>query len=167
MKFFGTGLRNVLMLGLFCAPLMANAGGTLTIPEKAKYVNAKKVRSAIVVECKLPETLSDYIKKSAKGYDKVVQVASIKRAKGDVLDVKIESASGHGGGGWGVGGGRRTLIAVGKLKRNGKTIGSFTAHRGTTRGRRTCGALQYVSKAVAKDIGAWLANPTKGARLGE
>ena len=166
MKISVSVLRGVFLLGVFCSPLMANAGGTLTIPEKAKYVNAKKVRSAIVVECKLPETLSKHIKSFAKSYNKVVMAKSLKGAKGDVLDVKIENAMGHGGGGWGMGS-RRTLTAVGKLKRNGKTIGSFTAQRGTTRGRRTCGALQYVSKAVAKDIGVWLAKPTKGARLGE
>lgn len=166
MKLSGSVLRSVFLFGILCVPLAANAGGTLTLPEKSKYVNAKKVRSAIVVECKLPETLSKHIKSFAKSYDKVVMAKSLKGARGDVLDVKIENAMGHGGGGW-AGGGRKTLIAVGKLKRNGKTIGSFTAQRGTARGRKVCGSLQYVSKAVAKDIGAWLASPTKNARLGE
>lgn len=166
MKPISTFVRGIFVIGLFCTPLAATAGGTLTIAKKMDWVDAKKVRAAIVTECKLPETLSKFIKKSAKGYDKVVQVDSLKGAKGDVLDVKIENAMGHGGGGWGMGG-RRTVIAVGKLKRNGKVVGSFTAQRGTTRGRRTCSALQYVSKAVAKDIGIWLKKPTKDARLGE
>lgn len=147
-------------------PVSVFAGGTLTIPEKADFVDAKKIRAAIVTECKLPETLSKTIRKAAKGYDKVEQVGSLKGAKGDVLDVKIEDAMGHGGGGWGMGG-RRTVKTVGTLKRDGKVIGTFTAQRGTSKGRRTCSALQYAAQAVAKDIGVWVASPTMDARLGE
>ncbi|MBE9516885.1 MAG: hypothetical protein IME93_07880 [Proteobacteria bacterium] len=133
-------------------------------------MDAKKIKPAIVTQCKLPSRLSTFIKKYNKTYDKVNQVDSIKGAKGDVLDVRIVSATGrYRGGGFipRAGGGRNYLEAKGTLKRNGKTIGTFTAGRGTSRGGRVCGTLAHIAKSVGRDIAVWLASPAKGSRLGE
>lgn len=167
-------IRNFLHVTIFItsllAPLAANAGGTLTMAKKMDWVDAKKIKAAIVTECKLPERLSEFIKKYNKAYDKIEQVDSLKGAKGDVLEVSIVDAVGfYRGGGFGVphSGGRNYLEAKGKLKRNGKVIGSFSVARGTSRGGRVCKTLAHISKSLGRDIAVWLENPQKNSKLGE
>ncbi len=169
MKHINSFVRGMFVVGLFCAPMAANAGGTLTMAKKMDWVNAKKIKAAIVTECGLPERLSDFIKKYNKTYDKINQVNSIKGAKGDVLDVRLVDATGYyrGGGFVPSAGGRNYLEARGKLIRNGKVVGSFEVARGTSRGGRVCKTLAHISKSLGRDIAEWLAKPRKNAKLGE
>lgn len=79
--------------------------------------------------------------------------------------MQIVAAAGTGGGAWS---GRKSLVVEGTLSENGRQIGSFVAERTSGKSYRgTCALLGRSAKAIGKDVGEWLASPTKSARLGE
>jgi hypothetical protein len=54
------------------------------------------------------------------------------------------------------------------LKEGGRTVATARGKRVTAQPLGgTCDQLQKVGRAIAVDIGAWLANPTAGAELGD
>lgn len=143
--------------------LSVQAGGTLTIVKSAPFAHPDQVRAAIKAECKLSENIPEYVRTLGSGYD-AFKLGSA-GASGDVLELKITQAHGIGGG-WHATG-RRVVSVHGTLKRGGKVVGTVEAQRGTARGKRVCQSLDVAAKAVAKDIGQWLAKPTMNARMGE
>jgi len=148
---------------------MAQDVTTLVIPEKIAFSKDCPVNDKVRNECQLEEKTLRFIKKfNRSNYQLVTQ----KPASGDyhVLTAEIVNVIGAGGGAWS---GAKSVKVKGTLKdAKGKVLGSFQAGRYSGGGafagyKGTCSIMGRCTKAIGKDIGIWLTNPTMDARLGD
>lgn len=130
------------------------------IGRKIPYAQPDQVREAIRKECDVETQLATFLAEEAKG--KVEQVDDVAKAKGPVFDAKVTTVW-AGGGPWGAAG----IQVEGELREGGKTVGSVTAKRNTTRGGGACSKLGVSAKVIAEDLAKWLESPSMGAKLGD
>ncbi|HEX9627409.1 MAG TPA: hypothetical protein VGA00_10780 [Acidiferrobacterales bacterium] len=154
-------------IGLLCSlPALALAAGTLALPKTAPYHKDLDVRENIKTECKLDQNLMQFVETYAKqNFDKIVMVDKVgPKTKGQALAVTIMHVEAVGGGPWS---GKKSVTVEGTLYNNGKAVGNFRGMRQTKGGYKTCANLNHIAKSLGKDIGGWLKNPVKDARLGD
>jgi hypothetical protein len=168
------GVRSTLVLVFFVLlPLSSHAGGfgTLNLQKTASFDKSLHVPDAIRADCQLDVKVIDFIESSAGAdFDRIALVEeATPNAGGRTLAITITDLSGEGGGAWS---GPKHLSIAGTLWKDGKVVGTFTAHRVTSGGiggayRGTCSLLGRCARALGKDVAAWLRNPTMGAKLGD
>ena len=143
--------------------MLAYSGETLVVPELVSYKEGLVVRGRIQEECGLESRVADDIASAAKNaYNKVTR----KKSGGSyhILEVEIVDVFGAGGGAWS---GPKYIELKGTLKdQGGKMIGSFRARRHSMVGVGTCSILKRCSKALGRDIAAFLLEPETDAYLG-
>ncbi len=159
------------LIFLVVVPFYAGANGTLNLQKTAAFDKSLSVPDAIRTGCQLDSKLIDFIESSASAdFEKIALVEDVSpNAAGRTLAVTITGLSGAGGGAWS---GPKHLSIAGTLWKDGKVVGTFTAHRVTGGGmwgayRGTCSLLGRCARALGKDVAGWLKNPTMGARLGD
>lgn len=167
---FVRNLSALLLIAIF-ATATSYADDEVTIQEAIPFSKNLMVPQAVRRDCQLPTKLAMFIKKYAAKYRVNVKMTSgsLRRVRGRVLDIKIINILGTGGGAWS---GAKFATIKGRLTENGRLRGSFIAARATGGGafggfKGTCSLLGRVVKALGKDVGRWLQNPSIDARLGQ
>jgi hypothetical protein len=147
-------------------PVTTFAAGSITVPKKVPYSKDVHIPDAVRAECGLEQKTAEYVRDALGGkFDKVSVADSVSGSTpGKALSLKITSVLAPGGGAWS---GPKSVTVEGTLYDGGKTIGSFTARRHTTRGHGTCGMLQRDAKEIADDISKWIGSPGMGDKLGD
>jgi hypothetical protein len=143
----------------------AQADG-VKVPNPVPYADDVQVRKEIRDECKLGEKIASYIE--AYG-DEIELVEGELGTSGRVLDVAISSVYAPAGGGRS---GPKWMELLGTLKEDGKRVASFHAKRFSTGGvfggfKGTCAIIGRSTKALGKDVAAWLKAPKDDADLGD
>lgn len=146
------------------APMMAFAAGPVTVVRTIPYadgIGSDDVRKECDWNTELTADIGDYYR------DGLVLVDQLPVVPGTTtLWLQITAVHAAGGGNFS---GPKWAIVKGELRNGGQILGSFEAGRGTSGGGfrfTACSVLSHVGKAIAKDIGIWLKNPTMDARLG-
>ena len=133
----------------------------IRLADKVELSEASGASAAVREQCGLQTGLPEWVRSAASN----VELVSGHPQGGRVLELKILEVHAPGGGPFS---GPKSMLVAAELKEGGRTVA-------TARGKRmtagpfggTCGQLDKVGRAIAVDIGAWLANPTKGAELGD
>lgn len=151
--------------------------GTLAIAPVI-FTKGLQVRQAVRKECQLLTKLPSFIQSYSQDQYATINLSAKKRAahylKVEIIDVPQFKKSGWNGRRSSIyGGGSGQWVAVkGTLIRKGKKTVSFKASRISSGGfmggyKGTCALLGRCTKALGKDIAAWLKNPINGAELGD
>lgn len=156
------------MLFLFLPSLLA--ADVVVVPKKIPFGKDLSVRDAVRAECQLEEKIAKFMVKYGEKH--AYKVVREKPKSGDyvVLSAEIIEVIGAGGGAWS---GSKSIKIKGNLKdQNGKVVGTFTAGRYSGGGafagyKGTCAILGRCTKAIGKDVAAWLANPKMKSVLGD
>jgi len=165
---------NGMFFGLLTLLLMfsftVQAADVIVVPKKIPFGKETMVRDNVRAECKLEEKIAKFIVDYGKkhGY----QIVDEKPASGPykILSAEIITVVGAGGGAWS---GAKSIKIKGDLKdQDGKVVGNFTAGRYSGGGafagyKGTCSILGRCTKAIGKDVAAWLANPNTNSMLGD
>ncbi len=149
----------------------ADGVGTLNLQKTASFDRTLQVPDAIRSGCQVDSKVINFIESSAGAdFERIALVEEAAPNTGErTLSVTITSLSTEGGGAWS---GPKHLTIAGTLWKDGKIVGTFTAHRVTSGGiggayRGTCSLLGKCARALGKDVAAWLKNPTMDAKLGD
>lgn len=162
---FGSLLAGVCALSLFAGAAAAQ-GPSVRVQRAIPYAPGSGAPQAVMDQCDLQTKIPQYLSE----FSPLVELVDGRPGtRGRVLDMKISSIRAPGGG---VFSGRKWVTVTGTLRENGREIGSFTAARHSMGGATgaftgNCGILARAGHAIAQDVAAWLAAPTKRARLGD
>lgn len=159
----GGALVVIFITILVSLPSTGVAEDDVKVLRTISFDSEAKIRQAVKDECKIETDVPHFIDAYS---DQVQLVDGPLGKKGRVLDLTIVDARAAGGGMYS---GTKWLTVKGVLKENGSKIGSFTAKR-TTVGLfnlGACSAARRCSKAVGKDIAAWLKDPKSDSTLGQ
>ena len=137
----------------------ANQG--VSIQRVIPFASGSGATKAVINECRLQASIPISIQAKASG---VELVDELKPKKGRALNLTISKVHAKGGGPFS---GARWIIVTGTLTSKGKTVGSFSAQRTSTKPANTCTVLGHIADVMTSDIASWLANPTMNAQLGE
>jgi hypothetical protein len=156
---FGVGL-------LLAAPLGAQQNASIHIAP-IKFQNEDLIERAIVTDCDLPNVQLAELQRAAS--EERVPLAAQSGDAGRTLEIQIVNAV---AGGNAFVGHQKGVTLTGKLFENDREVASFSAMRSSGGGafggfKGSCAVLNRCAETLAKDITAWLGNPTTGARLGE
>ena len=128
------------------------------------YAKGVEVRQAVRDQCQLETKVPGYI---AEFGSDVVLVDRL--GGGRVLELAITEVHAPGGGGFS---GPKWMTVTGSLREGRRVVGTFRAKRFTTGGafaafKRTCSIIGRCTKAIGRDIAAWLGNPGMDSKLGD
>jgi hypothetical protein len=143
---------------------LASAGAAaqpIRLADRVEISAASGATAAVREECGLQASLPEYVRAAASD----VQLVEGHPQGGRVLELNVLEVHAPGGGPFS---GPKWLLVSAELKEGGRTVA-------TARGKRvtaepfggTCGQLSKVARAIAADLAGWLANPTKGAEIGD
>ena len=135
----------------------------------ARYASNSRIANNIKKECKITTQLITFIQESAQKNGVNVKVVNHIPAGALALNVEITDAISQGNAF--IGHNKFTAIS-GRLKKSGKSIGSFLAARRSGGGffggyKSSCSVLGRTVKALGQDVGKWIVHPTKGDELGD
>jgi hypothetical protein len=151
---------------LVAAPLGAQESTSIHIAP-ITYQNEQLIEKAIVTDCDLPNVQLAELQRTAAGTS--VTLAPQRADASRILEIQIVNAV---AGGNAFTGHQKGVTLVGKLLEGDREIASFSAMRSSGGGafggfKGSCAVLNRCAETLAKDIAAWLDDPTAGARLGE
>jgi len=145
---------------------------TVAMAVAVPYQDEKVIQPNIVAECvdlglKISQFTQEFGSKNSIEIQFVDELNP--SAPGKVLKVEITQAISSGNAFIGH---AKYVSVAGTLYENGKEVASFTGSRHSGGGafagyKGSCSVLGRCSKALGKDIAAWLKNPVNGARLGD
>ena len=143
----------ILLIGLSQS---AVAGNQVTISNKIPYLSDQVGTADLQKECTWNSTMPAAIVAQSKG-----TVVSTDQDMANVAGKKLIIVATHvhaiGGGGFS---GPKWIRIEGKLTDGDQLIGNFELRRTTKGGKFTaCTTLEYISKALTKDVLKWLKNP--------
>ena len=164
--------KAILAVFIFFTSLQLVAGGTLVVPEKIAFGKETMVPPKVRTECQLEEKIQSFLIEYSKTHGTYDTITTEKPSSGEyhVLEAEIIEVVGPGGGAWS---GTKSVKIKGSLKdQDGKVLGTFTAGRYSGGGafggyKGTCAILGRCTKAIGKDVAAWLTNPREGDALGD
>lgn len=142
------------------------AAGTVKVQRTIGFSDGADVRPKIREECRLQTKVPKFLSDFSSAVDLVE--GDVGQA-GRVLSMRITDVHAPGGGMFS---GPKWMTVKGELRQDGRTIGSFTARRGSGGGvfggyKGTCAIIGRCAKAIGKDIAAWLESPANDSRLGD
>lgn len=153
------------------SPLFA-ADKSLAILGVASFANEGDIPFAVRKECDLETYIPKFVHRYARKAYPDSRLANAGNTGSDhVLNMTIIKVHAEPGGKYS---GAKWVQIKGELKdEKGKLIGSFTGQRTTSGFKtgfspgKTCKFLQRVGRALGKDIGVWLRNPSINSYIGE
>jgi hypothetical protein len=156
-----TFLRQTALAALLLAAAPA-AGEAIRLSDRVELGAASGATAAVRDECGIQTSLPQAVSDAARDVELVSGAAKGRRT----LELAIVEVHAPGGGPFS---GPKWLTVTAELREGGGLVASARAKRVTSGafGGGTCAQLQKVVRAVAVDIAAWLANPTRGAELGD
>ena len=143
----------VAILFIAAAPGWAGTKVAAKIKYHPQSGSSPKVKKECALDTKIPEIFAESIEGLSIGG------GGGTRLELTIRDVHAPPAGMFSGPKW--------VTVYGTLKKGGREIGTFRAKRNTFTGKGTCGMLTRCVAAMADDVGEWLKNPTKDARLGD
>jgi hypothetical protein len=131
-----------------------------TIP----YAKGVEVRQAVRDQCRLETKVPGFVAEYGSDVVLVDQLGG-----GRVLELAITQVHAPGGGAFS---GSKWMTVTGTLREGGRVTGTFRAKRYTTGGafaafKGTCSIIGRTTKAIGRDIAAWLENPGMDSKLGD
>ncbi|MDH3212208.1 MAG: hypothetical protein OEM05_06960 [Myxococcales bacterium] len=128
------------------------------------YAQGVEVRQAVRDECQLETKVPGYIAQFGSDVVLVDQLGG-----GRVLELAITEVHAGGGGSFS---GPMWMTVTGTLREGRRVVGTFRAKRFTTGGafagfKGTCSIIGRSTKAIGRDIAAWLENPGMDSKLGD
>lgn len=161
-------LKTAFLLVAIVASSAASAA-TVYVPRPVPYDEDADIAGNIKRECRINEQLADYIREFAPAGTTIEFYTDAPPADGQVLDVVIRDAVSSGNAFVG----HRKFVSVrGELRDGDAVTASFKGRRDSMGGmfagyKGSCSVLGRTVKALGKDIGEWLASPSKDADLGD
>jgi len=158
-------------IALLLAALVVLAAGpalaqTVQVPRSIPFAENADVREKVKDECALQTKIPTFL---AEFSDSVELVDGAPATSGRSLQIEITAVHAPGGGAFS---GPKSVSVKGTLMEDGQAIGDFRATRYSGGGvfggyKGTCAVAGRCAKAIGKDVAGWLANPSKGALLGD
>ena len=150
-----------------CLLLLTAAGHaaeTIGIPAEVPFHPDADVPDRVREQCNLGTKVAEFITR----YNRDVEFSDTP-GEGRYVEMSITEVFAAGGGAWS---GPKWMEVTGTLMENGEKVAGFRAKRFSTGGafggfKGTCAIIGRCTKALGKDIGNWLKNPTDGAELGD
>ena len=150
-----------LTLAALLTSTAAAAGPPIRLADRVELSDASGATAAVREQCGLQTGLPQWVAAAASD----VELVSGRPEGGRVLELRVVEVQAPGGGPFS---GPKSIIVAAELKQDGRTVATARSKRLTVEPfGGTCGQLAKVGRAIAVDIGAWLADPTKGAELGD
>jgi hypothetical protein len=155
--FLATGLGALLLAG--ASP---GAAEPIRLSDRVEFSASSGATSAVREECGLQASLPQAVRDAAGEVELVSGPAKGRRT----LELAIVEVHAPGGGPFS---GPKWMTVTADLREGGERVANARAKRVTSGafGGGTCSQLQKVARAIAVDLGAWLAHPTRGAELGD
>jgi hypothetical protein len=149
------------------ATFTAIHGEPVRVLKVVPWAESAQVKENVKQQCQPGAALAEELAKSASNVQLVDSTAG--GGSGLVLDMRITEAHVVPGGAFS---GTKGIGVEGTLTRGRQVVGSFRDYRRSLGGatgvfKGNCGILEHAARAVARDVAAWLAEPTKDARLGD
>jgi hypothetical protein len=153
-------LASLLAFGVALAGAGASAE-PIRLADRVELSGTVGATDSVREQCGLQTSLPEWVRSAASD----VELVSGKPQGGRVLELKVIEVHAPGGGPFS---GPKWMLIGADLKEGGRTVATARGKRVTAQPLGgTCDQLQKVGRAIAVDIGAWLANPTAGAELGD
>ena len=158
-------------MALVLASQAALADGTVTLKNPVTFNEDADIPKSILEECNLGDELSAAITASSKENGITVATSGDATATihGRALELEIYEAVADGNAFMGH---HKSMGVKGKLFEDGQQIGNFKDRRISMGGalgqfKGSCSVLVRIAKEMGDDIGEWLKEPTKNAKLGD
>ena len=151
---------------LFFAGALALAAGAaaaepIRLSDRVDFAEGSGVTRAVREECGLERELPEYVRSAAHDVELVSGRASGPRT----LELQISEVHAPGGGPFS---GPKAMTVEATLREGGRVVATARSRRATAEPfGGTCGQLRKVARAIASDLAAWVASPSKGATLGD
>jgi hypothetical protein len=151
---------------VLAAVVLAAASGaraeTTRLSDRAAFAEGSGATGAVRDQCGLQTGLPEQVRSYAPG----VELVSGKATGPRTLELVITEVHAPGGGAFS---GPKWMTVEATLREKGETVATARAKRVTSGGPfgGTCDQLRKVSRAIASDLGAWVASPTPHAALGD
>jgi hypothetical protein len=147
------------------AALLSLAAGAAAEPvrlsDRVAFAEGSGVTRAVREECGLERGLPEYVRSAARDVELVSGAASGPRT----LDLHVTEVHAPGGGPFS---GPKAMTVEATLREGGRVVATARSRRVTAEPfGGTCDQLRKVARAIASDLAAWLASPSKGATLGD
>ncbi|KJV31317.1 hypothetical protein [Luteibacter yeojuensis] len=158
------------MAMLVVAPA-AFAGDAVTIKKPVTFNEDADIPKSVLDECKLDDELPAAIAKHAKenGIEVSYAATDAAPAQGRVMELEIYEAVADGNAFMGH---HKSMGVKGKLVVDGQVVGSFKDRRISMGGafggfKGSCAVLSRITNEIGEDVGEWLKEPGKNAKLGD
>jgi hypothetical protein len=149
----------------------AFAADSVTLKKPVTFNEDADIAKAVRDECKLEDKLPDAIVSSAKDNGLTVDISSevTTAGPGRILQLEIYEAVSDGNAFMGH---HKSMAIKGKLYEAGEVIGNFKDRRISMGGafgqfKGNCSVLERITNEIGSDVGTWLKEPTKNAKLGD
>jgi hypothetical protein len=166
----GRGFQRVgiVLLSIFVAVSALGVGSgaraETQVLRSIPFAKGTEIRQPVRDQCQLETKVPAFI---AEFGSDVVLVDRL--GGGRALELVITEVHAPGGGGFS---GPKWMTVKGTLREQGRVVGSFRAKRYTTGGafagfKGTCSIIGRCTKAIGRDIAAWLESPGMDSKLGD
>lgn len=157
--------RAVLLAGaLLLASASPAEARSIRLADEVELSPASGATDAVREECGLQRRLPELV---AEANPDVELVPRRHLRRGTVLRLTVVDVHAPGGGPFS---GPKSMTVAAELRERGELVATARAKRVTTaapfRGG-TCRQLDKIARAIARDLGHWLRDPTRNARLGD
>ncbi|HEX2485916.1 MAG TPA: hypothetical protein VHQ66_11480 [Myxococcota bacterium] len=137
------------------------AAEPVRLSDRVAFAEGSGVTRAVREECGLERGLPEYVRSAARDVELVSGAASGPRT----LDLHVTEVHAPGGGPFS---GPKAMTVEATLREGGRVVATARSRRVTAEPfGGTCDQLRKVARAIASDLAAWLASPSKGATLGD
>ncbi len=138
------------------------AAESIRLSDRVAFAAASGATGAVRDECGLQAILPEEVRSAARE----VELVSGRASGGRTLELAIAVVHAPGGGPFS---GPKWMVVTAELREDGRTVATARAKRVTSGALPggTCDQLQKVARAIARDLAGWLAEPTRGAELGD
>lgn len=161
----------IAVMAMLVVAQAAFAGDSVTLKKPVTFNEDADIAKAVLNECKLEDELPDAIMSSAKDNGLKVDISSevTTAGPGRVLELEISEAVSDGNAFMGH---HKSMAVKGKLYEGGEVVGNFKDRRISMGGafaqfKGNCSVLVRITKEIGEDVGTWLKQPTKNAKLGD
>jgi hypothetical protein len=139
------------------------AAESVQLSDRARFGPSSGASSAVREECGLEEVVPQEVRSASPG----VELVSGRPSGPRTLELEIAEVHAPGGGPFS---GPKWMVVAADLREHGKTVATARAKRvtsGAPFSGGTCDQLRKVARAIGSDLAGWIADPRRGAVLGD